>query len=292
VDRDTLRPLDKQPIMESNDLLGDATATSLFGPALDPEESVFTIRRLPLAVGFKTTIPVTSGVPIASPTELTVTAIEAVQVPAGKVNCYKVSFAKSDQTLWIAVDGARQLVKFRSGNVDAELVKVWGAKNPLDSALEFVKAAGWFVGSMTLGPGPVGHATIASASDSSHLFGYTASVTLRRIYTPSSEIDRALQESVSDAVQESHYGNYGRNVVRSLHPGSLQRRVINGQQAAVFVVDIGSERGSDGVIEKALSTDYCAIIQTENNVVEFRSGTNVPVFRWLFDPILATAKIP
>jgi hypothetical protein len=294
VDRDTLRPLDtRQPDMESNDLLGDTSATSLLGPALDPEESVFTIRRLPLAVGYKTTIPVTSGIPLASPMELSVTAIETVQVPAGKFNCYKVSFAKAGQTLWIGVDGAKPLVKLEAGDVDAELVKVWGPTNPLDSALEFIKAAGWFVNDVTLGPGPVAKAAIVSEPDNSHGMVYGSSATLRRIYTPASEIDRSLQQSVSEAINSSYWGVTGYNVVRSIHPGSLQRRLINGQKAAIFLVDIDSEVGHDGVIENVHSTDYCAIIQTENNLVEFRARfSNVPLFRWLFDPILATAKIP
>ena len=162
VDRDTLRPLDRQPSLSSNDILGDTTATSLLGPAMDPEESLFIIRRLPLAVGYKTTIPVTAGLPIPAQTELSVAGIESIQVPAGKFNCYKVSFAKINQTLWIAVDGARPLVKFQSGNVEAELAKTWGATNPLDSALAFVTAAGWFVSSTTLGPGPISHANIGS----------------------------------------------------------------------------------------------------------------------------------
>jgi len=294
-DRDTLRALDKQPDMESNDLLGDTSATSLLGPALDPEESVFTIRRLPLAVGYQTTIPVTSGVPLATPMELSVTAIETVQAPAGKFNCYKISFAKAGQTLWIAVDGTRPLVKFQSGNVEAELVKVWGGTNPLESALEFVKAAGWFVSDVTLGPGPAAKAAIASAPDNTRGIVYNASVTLRRVYTPASEIDRSLQDSVAEAVKDTYtsFGVPGYNVVRSVHPGSLQRRLVNGQQAAFFLVDTVSEVGHEGAIEKLRSTDYCAIIQTENSVIEFRTRfQNVPLFRWLFDPILATARIP
>jgi hypothetical protein len=294
VDRDTLRPLDKQPVLSSNDILGDTTATSLLGPAMDPEESVFIIRRLPLAVGYKTTIPVTAGLPIPTQTELSVTGIEAVQIPAGKFNCYKVSFPKSGQTLWIAVDGSRPLVKFQSGNVEAELAKTWGATNPLDSALAFITAAGWFVTSPTLGPGPDGYAEIGSERQTNgSLDGRTATISLRRVYTSSSEITRALQESISRAVKSANYGVSGVNVVRSIHPGSLQTRLINGQQAAVFLVDVSYEGSHDGTVEKNQSTDYCAVIQTENNAIEFRThGQNVALFRWLFDPILATAKIP
>lgn len=297
VERDTLRPLDKQPEMRSNDVLGDTTATPFLGPATDPEESVFTIRRLPLAVGYKTTIPVTSGLPIPAQMELSVAGIEAVQVPAGKFNCYKVSFPKMGQTLWIAVDGSRPLVKFQSGDVDAELVKVWGAGNPLDSALEFVKAAGWFTVGSVIGPGPSGSARIGSETDrNGFLMGRTSDVLIRRIHTPASEIALALDQSVAEIVGHPGYHG-GLNAVSSIRPGSRQTRLINGQQAEIVLVDFVSDSGHDGVVTRSRVTDYCAFIQTENNIIEFRSsffnGDNeLAVFRWLFDPILATAKIP
>jgi hypothetical protein len=299
VDRDTLRPLDK-PDLRSDDILGDASVTPLQGPAIDPEESVFTIRRLPLAMGYKTKIPVTSGTPLAVQTELSVTGIESVQVSAGKFNCYKVSFAAMGQTLWIAVDGARSLVKFQSGNTEAELVKVWGANDSLEASLEFAKAAGWFVAGEALGPGPSGYSEIGSALDKgpgySNVRGTTARVNFRRVYTPAAEIPRALEKSVSEAVRTTYYGVAGNNVVRSIRPGSMQSRLINGQHAAVFLVDVASDVGHDGVVSRNHETDYCALIQTENNVIEFQShfsnDRDLAVFRWQFDPVLATAKIP
>ncbi len=134
--RDTMRPVDDtvgqppNPDFSSNDDLGDTLATPFAGPATDVEQSVFLMRRLPLAVGFKTTLPVTSNQFSPTQMQLSVTGIETVQTSAGKFNCYKVSFAGIGQTFWIGVEGARPLVKFRSGSVEAELVKVWGAENP------------------------------------------------------------------------------------------------------------------------------------------------------------------
>jgi hypothetical protein len=300
VDRDTLRPLGK-PELRSDDILGDESVTPFLGPAIDLEESVFTIRRLPLAVGYKTTIPVTAASPIAIQRELSVTGIEPVQVSAGKFNCYKVSIGGTGQTLWIAVDGARSMVKFQSGNTDAELVKVWGANDWLESALEFVKAAGWFVGSEFLGPGPTGNTEIGSefGKDNgipAYVKGTTAHVYFRRIYTPTAEIPRALEQSISEAVRTTYYGVAGNNVVRSIRPGSMQTRLINGQHAALFLIDVAFDVGHDGVVSRNHETDYCALIQTENSVIEFQShfssDQSLAVFRWQFDPVLATAKIP
>ncbi|HVW11795.1 MAG TPA: hypothetical protein VHC90_24605, partial [Bryobacteraceae bacterium] len=137
-------------------------------------------------------------------------------------------------------------MKFQVGNVDAELVKVWGADNPLEKALEFVKAAGWFVGNLTLGPGPEAHGEVGSGSVNHHAMNNVASVTLLRVYTPTAEIGRALQDSISKMISGWLLGDgvNGHNEVVSLHPGSLEKRVINGQEAAVFLVDIDYERGA------------------------------------------------
>src|ERR1019366_200371 len=81
VDRDSQRPLAK-PELHSNDDLGDPVAAAISGPAIDIEESVFLMRRLPLAPGFKTklnTLPFTLASKVKSPVEITVTGIEAVQ---------------------------------------------------------------------------------------------------------------------------------------------------------------------------------------------------------------------
>ncbi len=119
---------------------------------------------------------------------------------------------------------------------------------------------------------------------------------IRRTYTPASEITRALEKSVSKALTSTDYGSAGTHPVRSIRPGSMQTRLINGQQAAIFVIDVTYEVLRDGAIAQSHSIEYRAIIQTESNVIEFWASydadNNLAVFRWLFDPILATAKIP
>ena len=105
------------------------------------------MRVLPLAVGYKTTLttlPFLIGYGVPRPVEMAVTGVEAVQTVAGKFNCYKVTFASLGQTFWIGVDGARPLVKFQSGNVEADLVKVWGP-SVFEDAVAFLKKAGWTV---------------------------------------------------------------------------------------------------------------------------------------------------
>src|SRR5450756_684579 len=144
VDRDSQRPLAK-PELHSNDDLGDPVAAAISGPAVDIEQSVFLMRRLPLAPGFKANLntqPFTLASKVKSPVEIAVTGIEAVQTTAGKFNCYKVTMPAIGQTFWIGVEGARPLVKLQAGHVEAELVKVW-TTSVRDTVLASLNAAGW-----------------------------------------------------------------------------------------------------------------------------------------------------
>ena len=94
-------------------------------PAFDNEQCVELFRRLPLAVGYKTTLTVVTslgGSKIQLP--LTVSEIESVTVPAGTFECYKLGLAVIGQTFWISTDEHRYVVRFAAGGVSAELAKI------------------------------------------------------------------------------------------------------------------------------------------------------------------------
>jgi hypothetical protein len=284
VDRDTMQPLGK-PDLNSNDDLGDPSVTPLSGPAIDIQQSVFLVRRLPLAPGFKanlTTKPFTLASKVKSPVELAVTGIETVQTVAGKLSCYKVSMPAIQQTFWIGVDGARPLVKFQAGNVEAELVKVW-TTNVLESMLAFAKAAGWTnfgsdnaMFAPKMGPGPVGQTTIVNPDDTNQ----NVAITLREIYTPKTEIAKALQKTMADRLKETG------DIVR---PESVETLEIGGQQGLRCVATSRAGQNAQNTV------NYYVWIRTGSTAVEFT--TNRPpwafaVFRWRFDPVLATVKVP
>jgi hypothetical protein len=307
-DRDTLQrakprnsgQTDFVPQYSSNDDLGDPLAIPFRGPATDSEESVFLLRRLPLEIGYKTTIPVTSDAIAPVQMELVVTGIESVETPAGRFNCYKISFKSIGQTLWIGVDKARPLVKFQSGNVEANLVKVWGAENPMEPIARVVKAAG---GKMDepLVPYPDNpypdSPLINSIRSSIHLGipsdGAGASVTIHKIYTPPSELAQTLQRAMQDASrkhpQTSWNGDY------QVRPESVQTREIGGHPALTCLLDYttGSPNSAESPPQKW--TRYEAWIATEDEVIEFRLNLprdSVGTFRWRFEPILTSLRIP
>ena len=284
VNRDSLRPLAK-PELHSNDDLGDLAAAAISGPAIDIEQSVFLMRRLPLAPGFKTTLntqPFTLASKVKSPVEIAVTGIEAVQTVAGKFNCYKLEMRAIGQTFWIGVEGARPLVKFQAGNVEAELVKVW-TTNVLASVLAFATAAGWGeLGSNSTvfrtQAGPESKVEIVNL-DSRSLY---VNVTVRKLYTPKAEIAQALQKTMVD---EPIWTFDGTERVRL---ESVETFEIGGQQALRCVADAKPASGRFNVV-------YYVWIRTESTAVRLVANllfSDFAVFRWRFDPVLATVKVP
>ena len=292
--RDTMRPVDDtvgqppNPDFSSNDDLGDTLATPFAGPATDVEQSVFLMRRLPLAVGFKTTLPVTSNQFSPTQMQLSVTGIETVQTSAGKFNCYKVSFAGIGQTFWIGVEGARPLVKFRSGSVEAELVKVWGAENLLASLEAVVQAAGGKEFVRLTGPGNLVSAYFTG------LYNRPLHVTIHKIYTPPAEIAQALQRAMAEEIDEHAWNP---DLAYKVRAGTLQTRSIGGQQALSCLLDHqdGPLTPMESSKEGVLRTTYAVWIGKENAIVELWgevARSQVGTFRWRFDPIIDAVRIP
>ena len=279
-DRDTMRPFGNQRFdqteFKSDDDLGDPLAAPFTGPATDVEQSVFLMRRLPLAVGYKTTLPVTSNSYAPIQMELAVTGIESVATPAGKFNCYKVAFAAIGQTFWIGVEGARPLVRFQSGTVEASLVKVWGPQDPvLDALTAIAKAAGGKLQNTRVGPGKSTTTRIEHPASSRALY-----VTSSNIHTPPTEIAQALQRLLAQKT-----GEY------VLRPASLKTRSIGGQQVLGCLLDYVSPPAD----KPQTKTLYVVWIGSQNAIVELSESMDrgdIATFRWRFDPIIDAIRIP
>lgn len=281
VDRETLRLINNRaPGLQSNDDFGDADADAFGGPAIDVQESVFLMRRLPLAVGYKTTMPTTSftlGQKVPKQFEMAVTGIEPVQVTAGKFNCYKVSIGALSQTFWIAVDGARPMVKFQSGKVEADLVKVWGPESRIENVLKFLTAAGWQANNNYSMVGSSGNADAYHQQAQS-----TISVRMTRVYTPAAEIAEALRQVIPDQVKKHQGSDF------KIRPASIQTRLINGQQALSYIADVTENQTNK-------NTYYEVWIRTESTSVEFFASSQpsrFAVLRWWVEPVLEMARIP
>ena len=283
VDSDSLRAIGNGfRRLESNDELGDAAADPFGGPAIDVQQSVFLMRRLPLAVGYKTTLPTTSftlGQKVPKQVELAVTGIEAVQVTAGKYNCYKVSIGSLGQTFWIAVDESRPLVKFQSGKVEAVLVKTWGPGSGLDAVLAPLSPLGWRAGAN------FDTGATATTSVNRENTGAVFQVRMTKVYTPAPEIAEALQQVIADQVKRHQGTDF------KVRPDSVQTRLVNGQQTLSYIADI-SENGPD----KPKTTYYEVWIRTESTSIELftnaANGIGFAVQRWWFEPVIDAVHVP
>ena len=90
----------------------------------DNEQAAQVFRRLPLAKGYEGEITVISTLGQAKvPLGFKVTAVETVEVPAGKFECFKVELSVG-QTFWFSTGAKREIVRFAGGGVESELVEV------------------------------------------------------------------------------------------------------------------------------------------------------------------------
>ena len=106
---------------------GKSTKKELDLPHLvyDNEQVVDVIRRLPLAPGYTTTLPVLGllGVnEISIPLE--VVRKETIKVPAGQFECFNVHLGLVNQTFWYSTDPHRYLVKINAEGIDVELMSI------------------------------------------------------------------------------------------------------------------------------------------------------------------------
>jgi hypothetical protein len=90
----------------------------------DNEQAMDLIRRLPLAPGYKITLPILGigGSKVDLPLE--VMGKESVKVPAGEFECFKIHLDLVNQTFWYSADAHRYLVKFDANAVIAELTQI------------------------------------------------------------------------------------------------------------------------------------------------------------------------
>jgi len=97
----------------------------LDGVVYDNEEVVQLMRRLPLTTNYSTTIKIitTLGGGATVPLKIDVAAVENVEVPAGKFECYRCELSIK-QTFWFSTDAHRYIVKFEGGGAVSELASI------------------------------------------------------------------------------------------------------------------------------------------------------------------------
>ena len=251
VDVETFRPLTSH---WKHSLLGEVTATyepdeveiqrvgksqpdkvPVDGPVYDNEEAMHAMRRLPLEVGYKTTLPVlpTLGAETVLSIGLEVQGRETLKVPAGTFDCFRVHLGLVNQTFWFSADSHRYLVKFEAGPVTAQLTSIAQRKpgEPVkfqddELGISFTAPADW---------------VIWRAKN-----GQPAKQELIRTLDPGADTDDGgmrlfATDSLSDAAQKSARAwaeeELARNKNATVRPDSWKNYTVDGRMGVACTVD-------------------------------------------------------
>jgi hypothetical protein len=119
-------------------------------------------------------------------------------------------------------------------------------------------------------------------------------VQMEEIYTPVAEIPQALTDDLAALVKE--ISDNSRNSDWYVRRQTEQPRRIDGGLVLIVIVDYVTHSMSDGMPVAQKVHDYIALVRTEGAAIEFRTYNrslgDIAVLRFLFEPLLATAKIP
>ncbi|MGC9970069.1 MAG: DUF3108 domain-containing protein [Bryobacteraceae bacterium] len=258
----------------------------------DNNEWLYLLRRMPLAPGFKVTVPILSPTGLVVKAGFEVVATEDVEVPAGKFRCYKIQLNALNQTFWISTDGPRYLVKLESsGVVVAELSRArTGDPGPQrtfrDDGMGFsVAAPGDWLSMKVEGAGiskPGGPVTVLLLDPQA-----TASCTLRveKKQTQKDAIERGLRPQA-----EEFAGNQAESVKDyKVREGSWQSRQIGGRSALSYVADL-----VDPVVKDHKQVEYVTWVQSESLSARIQARLEpgeLEKFQKRFDPILESLKL-
>jgi hypothetical protein len=207
------------------------------GVVYDNEEVVYTMRRLPLQVGYKATIPVFSALGGGNviPIGLEVVGKETIEAPAGKFDCFKVRLSPVNQDFWFSDDTHRYLVKFEAGGITAQLTSIsqhkWAEAVKFhddDTGVSFTVPSDWVVWRARHGQ-PEGQVLIRTLDRSAD----TDDGGLRLFATDT------LSETARQSARAWMEEWLGKNKNVKVRSNSWKELIIDGRPAVSCVTDIG-----------------------------------------------------
>lgn len=298
VERDTMRPIS---ISYSSQFVGefrmdyearqarmqpkgkDAKTIALDGAYWDNEEALWVMRRMPLAAGYKTKLPVLSPMGVPLKIDLTVQGIEEVQVKAGKFRCFKVELSVVKQLFYIAVDAPRQVVKMEANGVTIELENLRRVdSSPVafrdpKTGLSLTAPAGWIFVNNPEAPGSETHVSMLDPNGR----GFAA------LWANTEKIEAAqIASKLRDRVEEKMTARAKSMKEYKLRPATVQTRTVGGQQALSCAADY---------VENNLKmVEYLVWLRSENKEALFFSrvpAEEFEAFRARIDAIVDTAKL-
>ncbi len=243
----------------------------------DNEQCAELFRRLPLAVGYQTTVPIVSSLGAARvDLGLEVAGKETIEVPAGKFECFKLVLSVG-QEFWISADEKRYLVRFQAGGVTADLSKIYsadqrGQQDVKGSHFSLVLPDGWF----TYAP----QSPDGQQKETMHLLDPAskglAELTMLSVSAMPEEHRKSVQAWSKDVIAQHEKRLGGFQLV-----GDLESTEIAGRPATRVVATF-----SEGEKKK---TFYSVGVLGENHAVRFRvitAADDFSEYREAFDKIV------
>ncbi|HXR07820.1 MAG TPA: tetratricopeptide repeat protein [Candidatus Acidoferrum sp.] len=213
----------------------DVSKITLSGPVYDNEESYHLFRRLPLAVGYKSTVPVFSSLGGGSVISLNVevTGTETVTVPAGTYPCYRLDL-HIGQVFWISTNAARDIVKIEGGGVIMELtgVRHRNASDPVNyvdaDGFSLTAPPGWVIGSLAQEKTKTSVLLLDPALTGTCVLDWSALETIEP-KTATNSARALLEKETADGAKQ--YKNF------QVRADSWQERIVAGQPAMSVIAD-------------------------------------------------------
>ncbi|MEO8352466.1 MAG: tetratricopeptide repeat protein [Chthoniobacteraceae bacterium] len=264
----------------------DVTTLAIKQPVFDNEQAIHVMRRLPLAIGYKATLPVISTLSGTGtiPIGLEVTEMETVKTPAGEFEAFKTRLSVG-QTMWFANDEHRTLVRFGAGGIEANLVSVTQERagqpvafNDPELGVSFTMPANW-VAHRRLSGGKEGEATIYLLDPKAE-----SEMGLLRLFPASSLSDDAQKSPRAWAEADVKKAIHFKDV--TIRPESWKTLQVSGQPAVSLVID-----GMDGDKPRAV---YATYVLGTNSAAAFNLAAvpeNIDALMAPFESIIASFRM-
>jgi tetratricopeptide (TPR) repeat protein len=259
----------------------------------DNEQGVEVFRRLPLANGYKCTVPIYvpfGGGKLDLPIEIT--GKETVEVPAGKFECYKMQLGIVNQTFWISTDANRYFVKLEAGGVVGELTST-GIITPDQkkstyanekSGLSLTVPSGWYFYEQDM-PGEK-NLDIVFLLDPQVTGTNTISVA-KATNNDAKDVKADSKKALKDWADESVAVKSKELKDMKIRPDSWQYRTVGGLPAVSFI--------SDYTIDQQKKSSYAVFVMGQTTKAELMitlcDPDKLDALRAEFDKIVETLKI-
>ena len=305
VDRNTMRPLlitYRAPPVEDRraKYRNEPGRTTLEATKYSYVELLYLLRRMPLAIGWSATLSLIDAQQAPLSLKAAVTGAEEVAVPAGVFKCLKVQLtsdaphhsvvgtnwpvAADGETLWYGINGARPLVKIKSGKFEGELASLRTAEQVGTSSYRDTQAGYSF----TVPTGWVSHprASFNGPGTSVDLLDPEAQVFVVISGKPKKTAAGNIDSEILAGAEER---------LRSTRPkwrdytirGSMKQGKLGGHSSLSWVADytVGGRKW----------VEYVLWVQSEStraSMAVSMDATDFDRFRQRFQPVLDSFRMP